>query len=71
MAKLGLPSITIAFTSTGITAIERSQRGIIALILKETKVDEQPTIEEFQFSICRADRQPFAADNAGRIMTSL
>lgn len=38
MAKLGLPSITIAFTSTGITAIERSQRGIIALVLKETKV---------------------------------
>jgi len=38
MAKLGLPSITIAFKSTGITAIERSQRGIIALILKETKV---------------------------------
>lgn len=35
---LGLPTITIAFKSTGITAIERSQRGIIALILKETKV---------------------------------
>lgn len=36
MAKLGLPSITIAFKSTGITAIERSQRGIIAMILKES-----------------------------------
>jgi len=32
---LGLPSITIAFKSTSITAITRSQRGIVALILKE------------------------------------
>lgn len=38
MAKLGLPSITIAFSEIGISAIERSQRGIIALILKEKKV---------------------------------
>ena len=35
MAKLGLPSISIAFTETGITAIERSTRGIVALILRE------------------------------------
>jgi len=35
---LGLPSITIAFKSTSITAIERSQRGIVAMILKEKKV---------------------------------
>lgn len=33
---LGLPSITIAFKSTAISAITRSQRGIVALILKET-----------------------------------
>lgn len=32
---MGLPSITIAFKSTAITAITRSQRGIVALILKE------------------------------------
>jgi hypothetical protein len=38
MAKLGLPSITIAFTETGITAIERSTRGIVAMILREKKV---------------------------------
>ncbi|WP_196606497.1 phage tail sheath subtilisin-like domain-containing protein [Pectinatus frisingensis] len=37
MANFGLPSITIAFKSIGITAIERSQRGIIAMILRETK----------------------------------
>jgi Phage tail sheath protein. len=38
MAKLGLPSIDITFKSIGITAIERSQRGIVVLILKEKKV---------------------------------
>lgn len=39
MAKLGLPSITVKFKSVGITAIERSQRGIVALLLKEKKVE--------------------------------
>jgi len=34
--SLGLPSITIAFKSTSITAITRSQRGIVAMIIKET-----------------------------------
>lgn len=29
MAKLGLPSITIAFKSTGITTIERSQHAVL------------------------------------------
>jgi hypothetical protein len=33
---LGLPSITIAFKSTSITAVERSTRGIVAMILKES-----------------------------------
>lgn len=32
---LGLPSITIAFKSTSATAIERSTRGIVAMILKD------------------------------------
>lgn len=32
---LALPSITIAFKSTSIAAIERSQRGIVAMILKD------------------------------------
>lgn len=32
---MGLPSITIAFKEKGITAIKRSERGIVALILKE------------------------------------
>lgn len=36
MAKLGMPSVNIAFTEAGIEAIERSQRGIAALILEES-----------------------------------
>lgn len=35
MAKLGMPSVTIAFTEAGIEAIQRSQRGIVALLLEE------------------------------------
>ena len=37
MAKLGMPSVNIAFTEQGIEAIERSQRGIMALILEESE----------------------------------
>ena len=36
MAKLGMPSINISFIEAGIEAIQRSQRGIVALILEET-----------------------------------
>ena len=35
MAKLGMPSVDIAFKEAGIEAIERSKRGIVALILEE------------------------------------
>ena len=35
---MGLPSIIIAFKEKGITAIKRSQRGIVAMILKEADV---------------------------------
>lgn len=41
MAKLGMPSVNIAFKEAGIAAIERSKRGIVALILEE----EQTAIE--------------------------
>lgn len=34
MAKLTSPSITIAFTEKGASAIERGERGIAALVLK-------------------------------------
>lgn len=35
MPKLGMPSVTISFIEAGIEAIERSQRGIVALLLEE------------------------------------
>lgn len=42
MAKLGMPSVNISFIEAGIEAIERSQRGIVALILEE----EQSVIDK-------------------------
>lgn len=37
MAKLGMPSVNISFIEAGIEAIERSQRGIVALLLEESQ----------------------------------
>lgn len=37
MAKLGMPSISIFFQEAGIEAVQRSQRGIAAMILEEEK----------------------------------
>ena len=34
---LGLPSVNIVFKQEGITAIERGERGIVALVLRDTK----------------------------------
>ena len=42
MAKLGMPSVIISFKEAGIAAIERSQRGIVFLILEE----EQAVIDK-------------------------
>lgn len=42
MAKLGMPSVIISFKEAGIAAIERSQRGIVFLILEE----EQDVIDK-------------------------
>ena len=42
MAKLGMPNVIISFREAGIAAIERSQRGIVFLVLEE----EQDIIDE-------------------------
>lgn len=42
MAKLGMPSVIISFKEAGIAAIERSQRGIVFLVLEE----EQEVIDK-------------------------
>ena len=34
---LGLPSVNIVFKQEGTTAIERGERGIVALVLRDTK----------------------------------
>lgn len=33
---MGLPNVTVAFKTTGITAIKRSEKGVIALILRDS-----------------------------------
>lgn len=38
---MGLPSIVITFKEKGITAIQRGQRGIMAMILKEATIPEK------------------------------
>ncbi|PVY46601.1 hypothetical protein C7373_1141, partial [Intestinimonas butyriciproducens] len=35
--EMGLPSINIAFKSTAASAIERSEKGVVALIIKDAK----------------------------------
>ena len=42
MAKLGMPNVIVSFEEAGIAAIERSKRGIVALILEE----EQSVIDK-------------------------
>ncbi len=37
MSKLTSPSITIAFTEQGASAVTRGERGIVALVLKGTR----------------------------------
>lgn len=37
MAKLGMPTVVVKFIEAGIEAIQRSKRGIAALILEDTK----------------------------------
>lgn len=38
MAKLGMPSVVVKFVEAGIEAIQRSQRGVVGLILEDTKI---------------------------------
>lgn len=41
MAKIGMPEIKIVFESQGLSAIQRSERGIVLLLLKGENEDEQ------------------------------
>lgn len=41
MATMGMPQIKIAFKSQGLTAIQRSERGIVLLLIKGANEEEQ------------------------------
>jgi len=66
MAKLGMPSVNIAFTEAGIEAIERSQRGIVALILEEPAA----TITELLAGYKDGDEDIPAIENPFTVYTS-
>lgn len=66
MAKLGMPSVNIAFTEAGIEAIERSQRGIVALILEEPAA----TITELLAGYKDEDEDIPAIENPFTVYTS-
>lgn len=66
MAKLGMPSVNIAFTEAGIEAIERSQRGIVALILEEPSA----TITELLAGYKDGEEDVAAIENPFTVYTS-
>lgn len=50
MAKLGMPSINISFIEAGIEAINRSQRGIVALLLEEPQATITNLLKDHEVS---------------------
>ena len=50
---LGLPSVNIVFKQEGMTAIERGERGIVALVLRDTTVTGKHTV--YDISDCPAE----------------
>ena len=57
---LTLPNINVTFTEIGVSAIKRSGRGIVALILK----DDTPTFETKEYTrLDKVDREDFTEDN--------
>ena len=47
---LGVPSINIAFIEQALTAIQRGERGIIAMLLKDTEMEEKSSFTVFDVS---------------------
>lgn len=57
---MGLPQILIQFQNTALSALKRSERGIVALIVK----DDTSAIDSFEFtSLADVDATKFTADN--------
>lgn len=77
MAKLGMPSINISFIEAGIEAINRSQRGIVALLLEEPQAtitnllkDHEVTSGETK-TMVKAIKNPFTVYTTDDIPSEL
>lgn len=67
MARLGLPNIDIVFKQLAVTAVQRSERGILAIIVNDDKQTEGIT----RFTYRRGsdvDNKTFGAENYTAIM---
>ena len=40
MARIGLPNIDIVFTQKAVTAVQRSERGVLAVIMQDSKAGD-------------------------------
>lgn len=55
MAKLGMPSINISFIEKGIEAINRSKRGIVALLLEEPQDTITKLLKDHEITSSKSD----------------
>lgn len=64
MAKLTSPSITIAFTEQGASAVTRGERGIVALVLKGTRQQafKVMSISDIPTGVLSAENEQFVKD---------
>lgn len=64
MGKLTSPSITIAFTEKGASAVERGERGIVALVLKGTRQQtfKAMSISDVPTGVLSAENEQFVKD---------
>lgn len=63
MGTMGLPKVKITFESMGLTAIQRSERGIVLLLLKGTTAEEQGSYK-FNSLIDMPEKVKFSEDVA-------
>lgn len=72
---MGMPSISITFTELAATAIKRGERGIIAMIIKDTVPDTNPvvvtTVSEIPSSLSSANKKQIELALKGYINTPL
>ena len=62
---IGLPQIEIAFKQLAVTAVQRSARGIVALIVRDT-TDESFSVVEYT-SVLEIEESKFTSNNVGYI----